>query len=155
MKSRCLMKLKERLVLKSLMAVIGILMMIFCASLDSEAVIWHPVDSVVIEWDVALLQDGSPVPAEDSVTYHVYTKNQDGSSVQLIGSTNLLEFTVVVPADTKIFVGVSAQRTMADGTQTEESEINWSDDPLGNYNDEAFGLSNMRNSAAPGGLRKK
>ena len=116
--------------------------------------IWHPTDSVKIAWDEALLIDGSSVPPEDSLNYFVYSKSEDGSNQKLLGNTDLLEYTVTVPVDARILVGVSAQRTMADGTQSDESEINWSDVAEGNEGD-TFGLSNIRSSAAPGGLRKK
>jgi hypothetical protein len=113
---------------------------------------WHQADSKVVAWDAALLIDGSPIPAEDSVTYYVYSRNEDGSNVTLLGSTNALQYTVNVPADTKFIVGVSAERTMASGDVTEQSAVNWSDDPNGNQGG-TFGVSNIRSAAAPGGFR--
>ena len=141
--------------MKKLLTIGSIVTLLLCAIWVSATVTnWHPADSVVITWDEALLIDGSSVPPEDSITYFVYSKNEDGTNQKLLGNTDLLEYTVTVPVDAKIIVGVSAQRIMADGTQSEESEINWSDVAEGNEGD-TFGLSNIRSSAAPGGLRKK
>ena len=141
--------------MKKLLTIGSIVTLLLCAIWVSATVTnWYPTDSVKVAWDEALLIDGSSIPPEDSITYFVYSKNEDGSDQKLLGNTDLLEYTVTVPVDAKIIVGVSAQRTMADGTQTEESEINWSDIEDGNA-EGTFGLSNIRSSAAPGGLRKK
>ena len=141
--------------MKKLLTIGSIVTLLLCAIWVSATVTnWYPTDSVKVAWDEALLIDGSSIPPEDSITYFVYSKNEDGSDQKLLGNTDLLEYTVTVPVDAKIIVGVSAQRTMADGTQTEESEINWSDIEDGNA-EGTFGLSNIRSSAAPGGLRKQ
>ena len=139
--------------MKKLLTISLIPIVLLCAIFVSATVTtWHPTDSVKVAWDEALLIDGSSVPPEDSITYFIYSKNEDGSDQKLLGNTDLLEYTVTVPVDAKILVGVSAQRIMADGTQTEESAINWSDVAEGNQGD-TFGLSNIRSSAAPGSIQ--
>jgi hypothetical protein len=133
--------------------IVTLMVLLFAIAVYAAVDTWHSVDSTTIEWDASALSDGSPVPAGDVVNYFVYTKNPDGTNEKLIGNTDLLSYVVAVPADSKLYVGVSAQRVMADGTVLEETEINWSDVAEGNQDSITFGLSNILNILAPGGLR--
>ena len=133
-------------------AILLMAMLLLCASSASAVDDWHQADSKTIAWDAATLADGSPIPVGDSLDYNVYSRNEDGSNVTLLGTTNLLQYTITIPVDTKLIVGVSARRTMADGTVTDWSTTNWSDDPTGNETG-TFGVSNIRNAAPPSGLR--
>lgn len=145
--------------LRNLIVTLTVLISLICfLNLKSAIAVdqWYPVNQNTIAWDASTtLVDGSPLPAGDTVTYYIYSRNEDGSNITALANTQALEYTVTVPADAKLIIGVSAARTMADGTVTDESTINWSDVAEGNQGGVTFGISNIRSAAAPSGLRRK
>lgn len=116
---------------------------------------WHGTDQVTMAWDASLLADGSPVPAGDTVKYYVYTKNEDGSNVTVAGSTTELTYTFTIPEGVKLIPGVSAARVVADGTETDQSQVAWADDPQYCENGVTFGFINYKKAGPPNKLRKQ
>ena len=83
-------------------------------------------NSVVIAWDaVVFLEDGSPIPAEDAITYEVFRSLTGGTAVS-VGSTPNLAYTVTFDTEGEYEVGVRALRYVAAMDVTLESAINWS-----------------------------
>jgi hypothetical protein len=116
---------------------------------------WHGTNQVTVAWDTSTLSDGTPLPAGESIKYYVYTKNEDGSGILVVGTTNLLEYTITVAEGSRVIPGVAAARIVADGTETDQSAVSWADDPAAVADGATFGLTNYKKASAPKGLRKK
>lgn len=116
---------------------------------------WYTTDQQTLKWAAVTLEDGSPIPEGESVKYYLYQKNEDGSGVTFIATTAALEYTFTVDQGAKIIPGVSSARVLADGTEVDQSEIGWSDDPTATADGGTFGFRNLQRTARPGGLAKK
>ena len=120
---------------------------------DSPAVDWHTANQVTVAWDaVTVREDGSALPAGESIEYSVYVSDmasKDSTNAAWRGSE--LQTTLTLQSEGEFLVGLQAHR-IRDGTEVSRSVVVWSDDPV-STNDVPFGLRYFLAPAAAAGLR--
>jgi hypothetical protein len=119
---------------------------------------WHTTNQATVEWDsVAILSNGDPLPAGDTVEYVVYLANAvtdpDKNNPSEIATITATSHLITLNVEGSYFIGVKALRKISDGTVVGESEVAWSDDPQYCQNGETFGLRYFLPPAAPGNMR--
>jgi len=131
------------------------LAIVFLASVSFSQV-WYPANQKTVGWDaVATLDDGSPIPAGETVRYQIYIVKEGQSKDTKInlGNTVNTQFLVTLPAEGKWFVGVQSERLDATGVLITQSQIVWSEDPAYCQNGETFGISFFRLPSQPKNLK--
>jgi len=120
---------------------------------------WKTTNQATVAWDaVTTLDDGSAVPANNTVKYRVYLSNADSdpdkASPALLTAEPItaLEYTLTLNAEGRYLVGVQAVRYDENSTEVGTSTINWSD-TNGEATPNPFGLLHYLPPAAPANLR--
>lgn len=118
---------------------------------------WKTTNQATAAWDaVTTLDDGSALPAGNTVKYRVYLSNAvtdpDKANPALLGETDQLEYVITLNAEGKYFVGVQSVRFDETATEVGVSAINWSD-TNGAATPNPFGLVHYLPPAAPANLR--
>lgn len=101
---------------------------------------------------VTELEDGTPIPAEDTVTYDVFLQRQGtAEETQVADNVSETSATVTFP-DGIFYVGVRAVRgVLVEGVLYEvESDMSWSNDPTVCLNGITF---RVRNHLPPGQVK--
>jgi len=137
----------------------SVLIMLFIlapAALFAAVDNWHTANQFTVAWDaVTTLEDGTPVPANSTVSYKVYTK-PDGapSPITEVASVTVLEATITLSTEGKYIIGIKAIRSV-DAVQVSESTISWSDDSAVVSSAETFGVLYYLPPGAVRGVKKK
>lgn len=109
--------------MKKLFAIALITMLLVFAVGISQETIY--TNQATVAWDaVTTLDDGSQIPAENTVMYEVWIRKETEET--FIAETDLLEYTITFSEEGTYEVGVRTMRYVADG-EVIKSDINWSD----------------------------
>lgn len=131
--------------------IISMLAVLFFIAGIAWALTWHTTNQFTIAWDPVTVTDGT-------VSYKVLIANavtdpNKANPVEADGSpTDQTQITLTLASQGQYYVGVKSVLTLSDGSTVESEDTNWSDDPTGNANDEAFGIRYYLVNA-PTGLR--
>jgi len=116
--------------------------------------VWHETDQITIEWDpVTMLDDGQPVPAEDTINYTIHLK-EEGSGAEFVVESKVTgtSYLLTLPGEGQYRVGIQAARLFA--AYTAYADISWSDDGTVTADGQPFGIIRVRLPAKAVGLRK-
>lgn len=106
--------------------------------------IWYPLDSKGIQWNApTMTTGGNPIPADNILKYHVYSRNEVTGAEVCLTAEPILEtqYYVTITEEGRYWLGVQALRYLDDGTLVAEpSEIAWSDDPAVVVNGQTWGI---------------
>ena len=117
---------------------IGIILVVLMLPVTALAVDWMVTDHCTLSWD-AIPDLGYNATIEYIPCFCNAVTDPDKENPMMIGSTPDLSCTVTFYSEGQYFLGVKAV-TILDGQELAASEINWSDDPVGNLSGEAFGV---------------
>ena len=118
---------------------------------------WKATNQATIAWDqVTTLENGDPLPANNTIKYRVYLANavtdSDKTNPALLGEIDQLQYTLTLNSEGKYFVGVQSVRYDENALEIEVSTVNWSD-VNGAMTPNPFGLVHYLPPAAPANLR--
>jgi hypothetical protein len=134
------------------MAMVGLMV----SSVFSQT--WYPANQKTVGWDaVTQLDDGSPIPPDQSIRYQIYialsTDTTKANKVN-IGNSIMTQFVVTFPAEGKYFIGMEAERLDSTGAVISKSTtISWSDDPASCSDGTTFGVIFFRALKGVGGMK--
>jgi hypothetical protein len=119
------------------------------------AITWHEVNQATVGWTaVTTLSDGSPLPADSTIQYRVFTRSVAGEIAEL-GVTSLTTYTVTLSDGQKVLIGVQAERVKAGTVVSKSARVSWSDNSADCLNGEDFGVAYTREPANVTGLYPK
>jgi opacity protein-like surface antigen len=138
--------------MKKILLVIVLLFALIPASSASAVDTWYKTLTGTVAWDVpTTYEDGSAIDPADVLllSYNVYMKNVTTGVQTKIGSTSASSMAIVIPSRGKYRLGVQTQLS-----ETEQSVIGWSDDPVICSTAGTFGFRLMFPAGAKG-LKKQ
>jgi hypothetical protein len=121
----------------------------------SFAQTWYPANQKMVAWDaVTTLDDGSPIPAGETVRYQVYILKEGEPETNKIsvGSTTESQFLVTLSNEGKWFIGIESERMQGESIIS-KSSISWSSNTVVCQNGESFGITFFRMPRQPMNLR--
>jgi len=124
----------------------ALILSVFLLAGAALAIDWFPTNQKTIAWDpVITLEDGSSVPAGDTIKYNVYVKDRSSSDVVFLGEVSETYALVTVSHEGFFYVGIETVRYLADQSDPElgkllSANIAWSNDPIYCQDGKIFGL---------------
>jgi hypothetical protein len=134
--------------------VLGLILSCLMFTSVAMAQVWYPTNRVTITWDaVTTLEDASPIPVGQTVTYTILTKfgTQDGAISEgstIPGTQAVIGFS----APGRYYLGIKTN-LMEGTTKLAESPVAWSYDVQAVQNGATFGVIFSRLPAAAKGIR--
>ena len=137
---------------KILWTILFFSLLIFVSLAQAETE-WKPTNQAPFKWVAsASLSDTSTIPSNDTITYNVYVKNEDGTHETLVHpEVDCCSTTITFPFEGRYYAGVSTLRLTPTGKIT-ESPIVWSDDPTATHGGIVFGYEHYYYAMPPSGL---
>ncbi|RKY08634.1 MAG: hypothetical protein DRP56_03785 [Planctomycetota bacterium] len=120
---------------------------------------WHTANQATVGWDaVTTLENGDPVPPNDTVTYKVYLRDYNTGDETLLttdgNGISETQYTITFDNEGLYIAGVSAVRLPEGETDPLESTICWSDMPdCVDSGGGTFGIKFFHVVSTPHGLR--
>lgn len=122
------------------------------------ATTWTVANQSTVAWDVVTqLEDGTPIPAGDAITYRIHLKKEGaaGDGTQ-IAETEALEYTITFVAEGRWLAGIQAVRKpQANPEDIQKSIIVWSDSADTALVPVPFGFIYYLTPKAPAGIGPK
>lgn len=133
---------------------ISVLLVLFSMPLIVYAQTWVPANQVTIAWDaVTRLEDGSPIPSGQTVTYTIWQRagTQDGPVTE--GSTiETTQATIGFATPGRYYIGISSN-LMQESLLLAQSAVSWSYDATVTQNGQTFGIIFSVRPMGPRNLR--
>lgn len=119
---------------------------------------WYPANQKTIGWTAVIqLDDGTPIPADQSVRYQIYIAlSTDTTKINKvnIGNSITTQFVITFTTEGKYFIGVEAERLDSGGVVVSKSAtIAWSDDPIACSPGPTFGVIFFKALKSVGGIK--
>ena len=127
-------------------------LLIFVSLAQAETV-WKQTNQAPFKWIVSsALSDGATIPSDNTITYNVYIKNEDGTNETLVHpGVACCSVTITFPSEGRYYAGISTLRLTPTGVTTESPKV-WSDDPLVTHGGIVFGYEHYFYAMPPTGL---
>lgn len=117
---------------------------------------WYTANQKTIAWDaVTQLDDGSAIPAGESIRYQVFILKEGQAEEQKVnvGNTANTQYLVTLTQEGRYFIGVQSERLNSAGQLMGQSQIAWSNNATYCQGGATFGIAWFRLPKEPMNIR--